>query len=126
MWYFIIILIVGYIIFKFSSDRNKLITKIQKKGGLRQIYPELFEAFLNDEGSRIVSESNDKVVIVWNSQHTTANFTFIQLFDRFRISYSVKTTMYPEIHNHFEFPNNSDQEFMAITVMSDIEQKRQY
>ncbi|MCB9220152.1 MAG: hypothetical protein H6610_11925 [Ignavibacteriales bacterium] len=123
MWYLIIFFIVGYVIFKFNSDRNELRAKIEHKGGMRKIYPRLFAIFLNDKDAKIISEKTDEVVISWKSDYSVAQFRFFQLFNKLRIEYFARTALLGEIKNHWEFPSNTDEEFMAQTIMRDIEMK---
>lgn len=126
MLVFIIVILVGCTLYKFFEDRKEQIEKIKQKGGLRKCYPILFQIFLNEKGCRIVIEKTDMILIVWQGIHTTAKFTFVQLLNnKLRISCSVKTSLYPVIRKNWEFSNNSDQEKMAITVLSSIVQKQE-
>jgi hypothetical protein len=123
MWYIIIIIIIGYVIYKFNSDRNEVKTKIEKRGGLRKIYPKLFEYLLNDENARINYEKIDEIEIVWKSEYSVAKFRLMQSFNRLIVDYVAKTALLGEIKNSWEFGSGTDQDLMIMTISNDIEKR---
>lgn len=125
MWIVIVLIIIGYIIYKFNSDRNDMISKIQNRGGLKNFYPRLFEIFLSDENAKITLEKPDEVIITWRGNYSLTQFKFLQLFNKIRIDYATKTALLGEIQNHWEFPSNTNQDLIVKIIMHDIEQKMQ-
>lgn len=123
MWYIIIFIIVGYIIFIFNSDSKKLKSEIELKGGLRKIYPILFDGFLDHEAAKIILEKTNEVVISYSSEYTIIQFRFTQLFNKLRVDYHAVNPLLGEFKNHFEFPKNTDEELMIHTIMSDALKK---
>src|ERR1035437_69113 len=119
MWWIIIIAIVGYVIYKFYSDRNKLLSRIESKGGL-QIKYQKFISILFDElpGTRIAQVTRDTIVVKWNM----GQFIILQLFDKVRITSKVNLPS-GTITESQEFPLTLNQEMMSRNVTDAINRK---
>lgn len=116
MWWIIIIAIVGYIIYKYFSDRNKLLSRIESKGGLQVKYQKLISILLGElPGARIIQVTRDTIVINWNM----GQFTIFQLFDKIRITWRMNLPSGP-VKDSIELPKTLDQQLMVKQLDDEI------
>jgi hypothetical protein len=119
MWWIIIIAVVIYIIYKYTSDRNKLLTGIESRGGLQRKYRELISCILAESpGARIVNVTRDTIVINWN----LGQFIIFQLFDKVRITWKMNLPT-GVIQDSLEFPVSLDQQLMAKRIENSIDRR---
>lgn len=126
MWILIIIAIIGYILYRFFSDREKMLNNVQEKGGLQEKYKVLLTYLLSDPDAKITQITRDNIVISWKGSYTSAQFSIMQNFGTVNINWASNNGLAGIVKEKWEFAENLDQHAMAKKIFQDIEFKMKH
>ena len=123
-WVIIIIAIVGYYIFSFSRDRNKMLERqVDIKGGMAIKYEYLINRLTNYPSSRVIKLTRDHIHIRATEQHTSEDFLITEVYNSVVIEWVAQLAMMGTHKNKWTFPHNYPQEKMYSEIEEFIEWK---
>lgn len=96
VWITSIILIVGYILYKFFSDMKKESYKMSKVGGIKVKYKELikyFDTFDTNKKPQIIEDKPNSYVIGWAGYSTISNISFQEINNYLFVDYKSQYNM---------------------------------
>jgi hypothetical protein len=123
MWVIFIIAIVVFILYRFISDREKMLNNVQENGGLQEKYKVLLTYFLSDPDAKITIITRDNIVISWKGAYSSAQFSIMQNFGTININWASNNSVAGVVKEKWEFSENIDQHAMAKKIIQDIEFK---
>lgn len=120
MVWLIIAGLVIFIIYKFLSDRNKLLDKIAREGGLKFKYRVLIEGLLEGPNARIEEVLRDSVVITWRSHSQLHQFQIVPAFGKFEVIWKAQIAHH-KLQNNWMFSEHDDQEAALNLILQYID-----
>ena len=120
MVWLIIAGLVIFIIYKFLSDRNKLLDKIAREGGLKYKFRVLIEGLMEGPNARIEEVLRDSVVITWRSPSQLHQFQIIPAFNKFEVIWKAQLANHI-LENKWMFNDHDDQEIALNMIMQYID-----
>jgi hypothetical protein len=122
MWWLIVAVIVGYIVFRFFSDREKMIKKIDNEGGMSQKYAILLSYLMAEPNSKITRLTGHNIELISTSGHFVNRFSILETASNLTIVLNTRSTI-GDFTEKWEFPLNLNQHEMANKMDKDIEHK---
>ena len=122
MFWIILIVIIGYLIYSLFSSKEKIKQQVDAQGGMEEKYSILISYLLGDIGARITHLTRDNIQIEARTQGSISHFSILQSFDKILITWQAKTPL-GEFKENWQFPDNFNQHQMILKISSDIEFK---
>jgi hypothetical protein len=119
MWLIIGGLIIGFIIYSFMSDNEKLKEKVDKQGGMRNKYALLIENLSLGEQPTIIQENRDNITIAVDVEDSKCTFFIMQAFRKVGIRWNTNGVS-GTLNKTWEFDEHMNQETMGIQVLNEM------
>lgn len=117
----IILIVVGIILFKFLTDLNKERNKLDAQGGMKEKYSYLIDEILSGHPNcRILDEKKQTIIIGVSSMGGTTTFTLMQTFGSLSVTYEVNSPVYGKFKENWTFDENMSQERMFDKMIYEI------
>lgn len=123
MWWIIIIGILGYVIYKFISDNEKLKQSLDKSGGMQEKYAVLLSYLMSSPSSKITQLSRDSIDVQTNTDYFQHYFSLLHAFDNNVIITWKASGALGQFQEKWQFPANMDQRQMAEKIDHDTQFK---
>lgn len=120
MWWLLVIIIVLFIITKFTRDLNKQANAVAKQGGMRNKYRTLVEyAISGHPQSKTVHEDGTSIDIGCSTPGGSTNFSIIQTFGSVTIRWSQNSALIGKHKLEWQFDEFYNQELMTTRGNTD-------
>lgn len=118
----ILLVIIGFIILKFQSDRKQQAIQIIREGGMRKKYYELIEYLKSgDTRSSILHESSDTLTVGVSSKSGGSTvFILMQTFGFLTVAWKLDNPIVGRHKKEWDFPENTDQKKMMDIIANDL------
>lgn len=120
MVWVIIIGLVVFIIYKFLSDRNKLLNNIAREGGMKFKYRILIEGLLEGPNAKIEEILKDSVVVTWRSHSQVHLFQIVPAFGKFEVIWKAQIAQH-KLQNSWMFNEHDNQEAALNLILQYID-----
>lgn len=124
MWVALIIVFVFFVLFKYNSDKAKMLSKLKSDGGVQKKYEVLITCLLAKPGSETHLVEDDHYEISWTNGATRAYFGIYHMFGRAIIRWQYYPNLYlgkkTILKKKWEFRCDMSQEKMVETIYKDI------
>ncbi len=120
MVWIIIAGLVIFIIYKFLSDRNKLLDKIAHEGGLRIKFRVLIDGLMEGDNAKIEYDQRDSIVVTWRGYSQFHQFQITPAFNKFEIIWKARIAHH-SLENKWMFNDHDDQEAVLNLIMQYID-----
>lgn len=121
MWTFIIICIIGFVLFNFLSDKEENLKTIDSQGGLKKKYDTLISR-LWDDNSEITRLTRDTICFKVKTKYYLHQFTIFQTFGKVTITWDSKSAL-STFSEQWEFLDYEDQEEMANIIIQKMQHR---
>lgn len=122
MWWLIVAGIVGYIVFRFFSDREKMIKNIDNEGGMSDKYAILLSYLMAEPNSKITRLTGHNIELTSTSGHFVNRFSILETASNLTVVLHTRSTI-GDFTEKWEFPLHLNQHEMASKMDKDIEHK---
>lgn len=117
----VILIVIGIILFKFLTDLNKERNKLDAQGGMKEKYDYLIDKILSGHPNcRILDEKKQTIIIGVSSIGGTTTFTLMQTFGSLSVTYEVDSPVYGRLKENWSFDENMSQERMIDKISYEI------
>ncbi len=124
IWAILILIIVIYIIYNFTKDRDHMLERqVDMQGGMAKKYEYLIEHMTNDPSSKVVKVTRDHIHIRATGQATATNFFITENFNSVEIEWVGQMAMLGTHKHKWSFANNYPQEKMLHEIEEYMEWK---
>lgn len=120
MWWTLILVAVGWMLFSFLRDRNKQAISIAKQGGMQNKYKVLTDYMLSCDDFHIIQESSSSIRIGSVSVGGSNIFDITQTFGTVTIQYYSKSILMGSHNLKWQFDEFMDQMKMMDKIEHDI------
>ena len=125
-WAFLIIGIVGYIIYSFLKDRDQMLTRqVDRHGGMATKYSHLIERLTSDPSAKVVKVTRDHIHIRAVGTATATNFLITENFNSVEVEWVGQLAMLGTHKKKWSFPHNYPQDKMIEEMERYMEWKTQ-
>jgi hypothetical protein len=103
VWFILILIIVGYVIWKFNDDSKKVARRNESFGGMKKMFPEFVEYFENN-GFELVENSGAKLIYkktLTDKPHAGASFQLVPFASRRCLLVAIRSYLI-QVHNHLK------------------------
>lgn len=121
-WIMIIVVLIVFFFYSFFSEKEKLMQKVDKEGGMQEKYAILLSYFMSVPGAKITSLSRDNIQFIAKSEYLVNHFSILQTFTDIIITWQANSVI-GEFKDEWKFPPYLDQNEMANKMIQDMEFK---